>query len=464
MAKCCRKNVADVTTQDAALTVEKGKKRTVSVGFATYLRAALAVASFVLPFLLMVSNSAMSGHPDAIGQEQTYAARYQGGFVQSMQEAPAPSGKSVALPPMLAAAELSGARTGVRAGMQTGAQTQAQTRVRNGGQTAAQPDGLPLESPEGPPSGQSAVPDTAPPTQDNAGQPTRSSAKPSSGSGGAAAGAGSGGATEAMPDVPPETLRGPNAGDASGEPSAEPVDSAGDPDAAAGTQHDATETGQPGAQAEKPPGEASAQREYPTPNKVAYITIDDGPSRAITPGILNILRDEGIKATFFILPHDGVSDIYQRIIDEGHEIGNHSASHVYSKLYSSGNIEAFKEDVLLAQSFMLDNFGYLTTTFRFPGGAMGRKSSIIEPRREFLKEIGYRDFDWHVDTGDANSNQKDKSAAALTARVLNNTRDRERLIVLMHDTSSKSTTLEALPGIIAGLREQGYSFDILRNY
>lgn len=201
-----------------------------------------------------------------------------------------------------------------------------------------------------------------------------------------------------------------------------------------------------------------------TGNKTAYITIDDGPSREVTTGILDLLQQEGIKATFFVLPHGGVKDLYQRIIDEGHEIGNHSYSHNYSKLYTSNDISGFEEDVLLAQEWLFDNFGYLSTSFRFPGGAMGRKASIVDPRREFLEEHGYRDFDWHVDTGDANNNYKDKSAAALSQRVLDNTRDRERLIVLMHDTKSKATTLQALPLIITGLREQGYTFDILRNY
>ena len=208
---------------------------------------------------------------------------------------------------------------------------------------------------------------------------------------------------------------------------------------------------------------AYIQGDYPTPDKVAYLTIDDGPSREITPGILDVLLQEGVKATFFVLPHSGVADIYQRILDEGHEIGNHSYSHNYSNLYSS-NIDVFTEDVLLAQDFMYANYGYMTTSYRFPGGAMSRSAGTIAKRREVLEELGYRDFDWNVDTGDANTNQKDKSAAALTRRVLDNTRGRAQLIVLMHDTKSKKTTLEALPYIIAGLREQGYTFDVIRNY
>jgi len=202
----------------------------------------------------------------------------------------------------------------------------------------------------------------------------------------------------------------------------------------------------------------------PKPKKVAYITIDDGPSRAITPKILDLLEEEGIKATFFVLPHTKVDDLYQRIIDEGHEIGNHTYTHQYASLYDSKDIESFENDVLKARDFIYDKFGYTTKSFRFPGGPMGHSSAVIEPRREILKGLGYSDYSWDVDTGDSRVGQVDKSAAALTANVLKYTRGREQLIVLMHDTQSKKTTLEALPLIIKGLRDQGYIFDVLRNY
>ena len=199
----------------------------------------------------------------------------------------------------------------------------------------------------------------------------------------------------------------------------------------------------------------------PVPDKIAYITIDDGPSRAITPGILDVLQQEGVRATFFVLPHSGVDDLYWRIINEGHEIGNHTYTHNYSRLYS--DINNFREDVLRAEAFIMEKLDYRTTTFRYPGGSMGRASSIIAPRHALLEELGYRYFNWHIDIGDARA-QTDKRAAALTDNVLNNTRGREQLIILMHDSWDKRTTLEALPMIIAGLREQGYSFDIMRNY
>ena len=209
---------------------------------------------------------------------------------------------------------------------------------------------------------------------------------------------------------------------------------------------------------------ATDEPAYPVPDKVAYITIDDGPTRSITPGMLDVLMEKGVTATFFILPQKNVDDLYMRIIDEGHELGNHTYSHVYKRLYQAGGLEVFKEEVLDAQEFIFSNFGYTMTSFRFPGGSMGRSASIIEPRMALLDELGYRYFNWHIDSGDARADIPDRSAAALTRNVLDNTRDREHLIVLMHDSAGKKTTLDALPGIIEGLREQGYAFDILKNY
>ena len=254
-------------------------------------------------------------------------------------------------------------------------------------------------------------------------------------------------------DIPPGERAGETTDEQSNVMSAEHLNdpSTGQPEETPGGQHAATSAG------------TTVNAGDPGEQRIAYITIDDGPSRAITPGMLDILAQEGIKATFFVLPHGGMDDIYRRIIDEGHEIGNHSYSHVYSRLYNSDDLETFREDVLRARDYILDNFGYETTTFRFPGGMMGRNSEIVAPRRVILEEIGYRYFDWNSDTGDA-GRSADKSAAALTNNVLRNTLGRERLIVIMHDTADKATTLEALPMIIAGLREQGYVFDVLRNY
>ena len=195
----------------------------------------------------------------------------------------------------------------------------------------------------------------------------------------------------------------------------------------------------------------------------AYLTFDDGPSRTLTPGILDILAEESIKATFFVLPREGADDIFERIIEEGHEIGNHTYSHDYTALFR-GSASAFKEDVLKAGRFMSEKFGYTMSSFRFPAGSMTWNRDIRNPRISVLNEIGYTYYDWDIDSGDAHALQEDKGAETITANVLNNTNGKEHVIILMHDFYTRDTTLEALPMIIKGLREQGYEFDIIRKY
>ena len=195
---------------------------------------------------------------------------------------------------------------------------------------------------------------------------------------------------------------------------------------------------------------------------VVYLTFDDGPMRSITPVILDILENEGAPATFFVLPHNDVDDLYRRIIDEGHEIGNHTSSHRYDRLYE-GNASAFKEDVLNARRFIYDNFEYSTTSFRFPGGSTGTeailKSGVRQARINVLNELGYTYYDWNIDTDDW---RRDSTAESIVKHVLDSTNGREQIIILMHD--NYQVTVDALPMLIEGLREQGYIFDILRNH
>ncbi len=201
--------------------------------------------------------------------------------------------------------------------------------------------------------------------------------------------------------------------------------------------------------------------------KIAYLTFDDGPSPNNTPANLNTLKRYGVKATFFVLPKSNLDGIYKRILKEGHALGNHSYSHDYKNLYSSTG--KFKKDVVRAKNFIYKRFDYTTTVFRFPGGTMGRKKSYINKCSVILSKEGYKYFDWNVSTADADPRLKKygkgKNIVNLMANnVLKNTKNRKKLIVLMHDSSDKIYTTKALPMIIEGLKKQGYSFDVLTNY
>jgi peptidoglycan/xylan/chitin deacetylase (PgdA/CDA1 family) len=113
--------------------------------------------------------------------------------------------------------------------------------------------------------------------------------------------------------------------------------------------------------------------------------------------------------------------------------------------------------------------GYTTTVYRFPGGTMGRKKSVVAERAEILKNLGYRYFDWDVSTADTDPNlskygSEEKIVNLLANNVIKNTKGKKKLIILMHDSAGKAYTAKALPKIIEGLQKQGYGFDVLTNY
>jgi peptidoglycan/xylan/chitin deacetylase (PgdA/CDA1 family) len=197
--------------------------------------------------------------------------------------------------------------------------------------------------------------------------------------------------------------------------------------------------------------------------KVAYLTIDDGPSRNNTPVILDILKANNAKATFFVLPHANMDDIYTRIINEGHELANHSFSHDMRKLYDPEDINFFAEDVFKAHEYITRK-GHTPVFFRFPGGSGGRTDEVMAPRLEIIKSLGYRHFNWDVSTGDSDSGPAGKNVEALVNNVILNTQNRKKLVILMHDTADKTATVQALPIIIESLRDMGYTFETLATY
>ncbi len=200
--------------------------------------------------------------------------------------------------------------------------------------------------------------------------------------------------------------------------------------------------------------------------KTAYITIDDGPSRNNTPKNLDTLKKYGVKATFFVLPKKHMDDIYKRMINEGHVIGNHSYGHDANWFGSPDN---FKKDTLKARDYIFNKFKYTSKVYRFPGGTMGHKKTSIKARTEILSGLRYRYFDWDVSTADTDPNlrkygNEEYIVNLLANNVINGAKGRDKLIILMHDSSGKTYTAKALPKIIEGLQKKGYVFDVLTNY
>lgn len=197
--------------------------------------------------------------------------------------------------------------------------------------------------------------------------------------------------------------------------------------------------------------------------KEIYLTFDDGPSQN-TGEILNILKQNNIKATFFVVTnnHDTpeMHSMLQRIIREGHTIGIHSYSHNYELIYSS--VKAYLSDFYKAYQWVYEVTGVYPTIFRFPGGSINEYNGGVY--REIITEMNRRGFtyyDWNMAAGDAS--EKQIPASMIEDTVLSQAKSVMRGIVLMHDSSGKETTVQALQGIIQGLQKQGFSFAPLTN-
>lgn len=193
--------------------------------------------------------------------------------------------------------------------------------------------------------------------------------------------------------------------------------------------------------------------------KVAYLTFDDGPSSNITPQILQILQNEGIKATFFILGSRAelYPDLVKQEYEAGHYIANHGYSHNYKDIYSSKEAvldEYNKTENAIRQAIGNDN--YSSHLFRFPGGSSGGKYANLKKEAiSLLDENNIAHINWNALTNDAVGTP---TAESIINDLKSTAEGKNSIVVLMHDASTKQLTADTLPTVISYLREQGYSF------
>lgn len=193
--------------------------------------------------------------------------------------------------------------------------------------------------------------------------------------------------------------------------------------------------------------------------KVAYLTFDDGPDDKNTPAVLDVLKEAGIKATFYVTGAQAKAhpEVLRRIYDEGHAIGNHSYDHRYEKLYPS--VDGFFREMAQTDEILYEILGVRPLILRAPGGRIGHFTAAYAPA---LKAHGYVEHDWNVSSADAApghpvaqdfidniAGETEGEAAAHTA------------IILMHSSEGHEETVKALPEIIRLLREKGYVFGVV---
>ena len=197
---------------------------------------------------------------------------------------------------------------------------------------------------------------------------------------------------------------------------------------------------------------------------VIYLTFDDGPSAATTGAILDILKEEGVKATFFVT-NNGPDELIKRAYDEGHTIGLHTASHRYDQVYAS--VDSYFNDLKVVSDRVKRITGHESKIIRFPGGSSNTVSKkysqgIMTTLTEAVLNQGYRYYDWNVDASDAwqcaKSSVSDKKQCVYDNVTKGLSKSRAN-IVLMHDI--KPHTRDALRDIIRYGKENGYTFEAI---
>ena len=193
--------------------------------------------------------------------------------------------------------------------------------------------------------------------------------------------------------------------------------------------------------------------------KVVYLTFDDGPTPHHTPKILEILKKNNVKATFYVIgqnPH-----MYKTILDSGNTIALHTYSHNYKEIYASE--EAFFKDLYKISDLVKENTGVVSKVTRFPGGSLnaGVPSAIMKKIMIRLRDEGYVYQDWNCDSTDASQNGRPVPLIIENATVKC---PYKHVNLLMHDSVLKVTTVQALQQIIDYYKSRGYLFETLETY
>ena len=190
---------------------------------------------------------------------------------------------------------------------------------------------------------------------------------------------------------------------------------------------------------------------------MVYLTFDDGPSEN-TKEILDILKKNKVKATFFVTGYDDTHREYiKEAYDQGHTIGLHTYSHDYASVYSS--TDAYFADLKAVSDMVEEITGEKSTIIRFPGGSSNSISAnysvgIMSKLVDMVTEKGYQYFDWNVSSGDAEGNNIPKEQII----EMSCTDELNHINLLFHDSSPKDTTVEALDSIIQFYKDHGYKF------
>lgn len=191
--------------------------------------------------------------------------------------------------------------------------------------------------------------------------------------------------------------------------------------------------------------------------RVIYLTFDDGPEPENTSAVLDILKKNGIKATFFVVGNqvEKYPEVLRRIYQEGHAIGNHSYNHVYRELYQSTN--AYFSQLRHTDEIIKNVIGVRPRISRAPGGSAG---SFTKEYWETLKKLGYVEVGWNISSGDASRAKANGIINNIVAQM-DNKNLWSHAILLMHDGRGHAETVKALPAIIKFFQDRQFEFRVV---
>ena len=183
-----------------------------------------------------------------------------------------------------------------------------------------------------------------------------------------------------------------------------------------------------------------------------YLTFDNGYEAGYTNQILDTLKENDVKATFFITAHylNTASDIVERMIDEGHIVGNHTVNH---KSMPSLSDDKIQEEVLTLHQTVFEKFGYEMKYIRPPMGEFSQRTLSI------TNSLGYKTAMWSLAYDDWDENNQGREQYA-TSKILDNIHN--GAVILLHANSKDNANI--LDSIIKGIRNMGYEFKSLDEF
>lgn len=190
-----------------------------------------------------------------------------------------------------------------------------------------------------------------------------------------------------------------------------------------------------------------------TPLKFIYLTFDDGPTHVVTNSLLDTLKNENVKATFFVVGKEieGKELILKRIYREGHSIGLHTYSHNFKKIYKSS--EYFIYEMKKTSNKIQQVTGFTPKIIRFPGGSSKHLNSLV---LDELHKNRFKVYDWNVNVCDGINPNLNVSQLVKNSRKIKG--NKNVAIILMHCNFNNKNTVKALPQIIKYYLDSGYIF------